>query len=287
MSYTQAIHYASVVTGLMRVNKRWINSMNAGIEVSGNAHAGSITVPVLTTATAGDVTPGTIPTTGINNSHVVLTVGDKIVPYVVQPSEKENFFNKDPRSLAAIASKAADSLMQACETAVIASLVAATPNKVVTLASGHMDFALGTTTPADFAALLSQSLGQAVGNVASLSGGFDPSKICIVASIDAFGNLFAMADSVLGLRMIGDQLTYKGVPIYCVNSTSTSWGGASVECAFVMHNEAMAVKMGEVEIQGNGVLLRSDGTYALHFVNPYYQGVANVYGIASILNGAS
>lgn len=286
MSFTFTTAYSNVVTGLLK-SGGWINRLNQGIEIPGGFRRGVIDVPVLTTVSAQTITVATIPTQGINNTVASLTGVDKVVPYIVQETEIDSFYAKDPAALMAIAEKAADSLKQAAEGDAIAGLVAATPDSTRTLASGHANFELGTTTPADFKALLQQTLGGVIAHVATQTGG-NYRKIMCVAAQTAYENIYGMAGVIPGVNLDGNgELFYNTVPIYPVVSTTTDWGGASEECVFALHEEAYAMKMFDAYMQGGGILTRSDAVNAIHWVAPYFHGVVFENGIAAVINGAS
>lgn len=287
MSYTQMVHFTNVITGVLKVDRRWINKLNSAIEVEGGSSAGSITATVLTTVTAQTITSGQIPDQGINNVQVVFTGVDKSVTYRVDEKNKNNFFNKSPAVLAQIAKKAGDSLAQAAETSTIANLVAATPTLTETLPSGHANFELGSTTPADFAALLQQTLGRVVAKVSTQTGSTPLGDLIMLAAPTAYGNLLSLTDSVLGLKMVGDTPTYKGTPIYAAISTSASWGAANEECVFCFHPEAVGLKMEDAFLQGGGLVLGTDLIYRYNWVAPYWHGIVFEDGIAAVINGAS
>lgn len=286
MTYTQMIHFTNVITGVLKSDKRWLSKLNSAIQVDGGSRAGSITATVLTTVDSNTITSGNIPGQGINNTQVAFTGVDKSVTYLVNEKDKNNFFNQSSEILAQIAKKAGDSLAQGAEINVIADLVGATPTKTETLPSGHANFVLGSTTPADFAALLQQTLARVIAKVSTQTA-TPLNDLLMLAAPEAYGNLLSLTDSVLGLKMIGDVVTYKGCPIYPVISTSASWGAASEECVFCIHPEAMGLLMEDAILQGGGLVLGTDLIYRYNWVSPHWHGVVFEEGIGSVINGAS
>lgn len=244
MSNTAPTMYTDLVTGAVEATgdrtTGWLkrcfdprpfvkNAMSAG-------GGTTVQVPIPSAFTVGTVSLGTPVSTAYNNTFASLTYRDRNVPIAVTPSQRNQWDFSKPENVEAVAYMSADALMKDAAATTVANLIALTPGKTSALATGKIDFAAAGATEVGV-------LASVVSYIEAHAGG---KPVWLVFEPVAWGGF---QTAIAGL---GGAITYRennfghGIPMwngyecYTTGATSTSWGGASNACCFVMTTNAYA-----------------------------------------------
>jgi hypothetical protein len=209
------------------------------------AASGEIQVPIITRATASDVTDGTPLTNGAARTLKTITLYNKVVNATL---EEEELMQWTPDTAAAFWASAGDAIVNAAETQVLTDYMAGTAYKTYTLTAGQQNFT-DDGTDAEIRANLKVLTG-ALGAVKSVTGQAPNDEYVIVlpsvvvggSEADAFTNVFTNLQMQSQLEWDGDLNAYRwaGVPVYGANSSATGWGKSDGGTAgIVAHRDSM------------------------------------------------
>jgi hypothetical protein len=287
-------NYSNIAKGVMAANRGWMRKLNAGFDFPDKipAQGGTATVEMWAPFTTYTPTPGTIQTNQANNLLVDLTVGITGTNIVKNGAQKRAM-EYNGAAMVTAAEQAGDALVKVAQDAVVAGLVAGTPGLTVTLPVGSIDFAIPTAaTNPDIINAVWVSLARVVNYVKARAGG--TADMVILCAEAAYSKLEAVLMTAYRPPQLGSnaegQLNWNGIPIENLYASTTSFGGASVECLFVLSGRGYAYLGNDPELAApspDGWMYRSDNVWSWDWEMPYAHGVANTSLIAAILNPAT
>ena len=278
--------YLPILRGAMLGRRDWISKLNTGGEISGEiSQSGSCGITYIASTTAADVVDGTMVTDATTTTTVNGTYVDKQVTMSLLPSQKAIL--RKASFIRQIAQKQGDALVQAMQNSAIADLKAGTAlsGAAATLSTGQIDFHSESTAEA------MENLEKMAGVVSLMFGNFAayrPDEFAIVMAPAAWANFV----SLKAVNMPSPQLmetsgmyVFMGVPVFML-AGATSFGGASLECAFVTCMESVLLALTEPELLNGGPYVASDACTKLTTIGPYAHGIVNSF-FGEVINPAS
>jgi hypothetical protein len=285
MTLAYDIAYSNLVETIIVGNQGWLSRMNQLLEIPEGAQAGSVTVTLLDAITASTIVDGTVLTNAAGQTAVAMTLADKAATLALKPSAARSSLAK-PENMAIIAKGSADAIVKTCQEALIAALVAGTPDLSETLTVGQIDFTTDGTA------------GETIDNLRKMASlivkclvehsDILPSDWTIImhsGSLAKFSVLRAVGEqnAILGPQGI---FTFMGVPIYTLKY-DTNFGAATKYCAFMTCRRNVACKFLNVGLHGGGPIAASDGTTKWITIGSYVYGQITDNSIGGIINPGS
>jgi hypothetical protein len=285
MAFPMAVNYSTLINTHLEGKRSISTSVNNLVEIPDGAMAGAITVTIISESTAQTLVDGTMLTNDTNTTQATMTYVDEAVTHSVPPSQIANFFNK-PVNIERIAVNHANALLKSANAALVADFVAATPGDINTLATGRVDFTIGTTQ--QNTVMLSQ-VARIVAYIQDRIGDEEMKNYGIIVASAAFGNFTAIRGESIQYPVWDPTIsrhTFMGIPIFST-ALSTSFGGASNECMFIYHRDAAGLAFKDPGLAPGFPSIRSDGFMKWPTIGPYAHGVIDQAILGSILNPAS
>jgi hypothetical protein len=249
------------------------------------AAAGVFSMPVWTAMTAGSITDGTPVTNLLNNTYKVFTVAECQATISLTPMQAGGPM-LDGANMVKANMAQVESIYLAAFESYIAALIAATPTQSNTLTAGYANFKGATATELGiFANTLVTTAANRNGDCSEFRCFMHPTAYGYF--FDAVARLYSSAS---GFNISsGGLLTVFGCPIIpATAATSTSFGGASTPCAFIVHPEGAPLVLGPVKLHGGGAMYASDATVKWIMTGIYaHDADAQVALTGEILNAAS
>ena len=259
---------------------------------------GQMTARITTAVTVGSITDGTVAPNDAARTNVTLVIFHGTHTPSLFPWETGQF-TEDDLLKEVIAFQ--DAMRYKAEGSVIAQLVAGTAGSAQTIAAGTMDFSKYTTDALMYTgmSMFNAGLAYVEANTQGKGGG-----ICIIMATAAYANFLSMRlrgqfKSDFEREMIPDVLnpdirkprwTYCGYPVF-VTPYSTSFGGASAKCCFILHRDAEALVFNDIYFpeNDNGAQLHHYGDYMQKAMMAGwgYSGLIQASHYASFVNGTS
>jgi hypothetical protein len=262
-----------------------VRYLGSSVTLPDNAANGVISTQIWTAMTAGTITDGTPTTNLLNNTTVSLTVAECQSTISLTPKQTggdtltgENLVKANKAQV--------ESIYTAAIEAYIAALIAATPTQSNTLTAGYANFKGATATELGILAnTITTTAANRSGNMGEFRCLMHPTAWGYL--MEAVARLYSSA-SGYNISQQG-VLSYLGCPIIPVPAaTTTSWGGASLSTAFIVHPDGAPLLLGPVQIHGGGMIAASDATNKWIMTGVY--GLNAAYQVAltgEILNAAS
>jgi len=286
MAFSFEKYYMPLLTGAMLGNRNWLNKLNTGGVMAGNASkSGATSISYIASVTAAAVAAGTVPANGTTTTTVDATFDDYAVTSAFKPSE--TYMLTKPGVVEQLAKKQGNALIQRAQNNAIAALKAGTAlsGASQTLASGSVDFA--ATTDAAARAALSK-LTKVISLMMATFTEYSPEDFAIVMSPAAHGNFTAikLVDFQTPQYFASEGLwRFMGLPVYTV-AGATNFGAATYECAFVTCIDSIVLAREEPYMFKGGPYLADDICTKITVCGPHAYGVVNSF-FGEVLNPAS
>jgi len=286
MAFSFETSFLPLVQGTLLGNRAWLARLNTGGTMAREAStSGAVSLKYISAVTASAIVDGTMVTNGTTTANVNGTYVDEQVTSAFLPSE--SWMLTKPDEIAKIAIAHADALIKSAQNAAIADLKAGTAltGGSQTLATGSVDFAAGTLATARAAlAIMAKVVSLALASFTN----FNLDDFSIVMPPNAFGNFIALkaVDMPVPQYFASDGLwRFMGIPCFVITG-ATSFGGASLECAFVTCKDSVIMAREEPRLWTGGVYQANDATNKITTVMPYAHGVVNSFFL-EVVNPAS
>lgn len=285
MAFPMAVSYSNLLNTNLEGKRSISSSVNNLVEIPDGAQAGAITVTIISESSSSTLVDGTMLTNDTATTQANMTFVDEAVTHSVPQTQIKNFFNNSV-NIERISVNHANALIKTGNAALVADFVAATPGDVNTLASGHVDFTIGTTQ--ENTVMLSQ-VGRIVAYIQDRVGDDDMKNYGIVAASAAFGNFTAVRGAAIQYPIWDatiSRYTFMGIPIFST-ALSTSFGGANNECMFIYHRDCAGFAFKDPGLLPGFPSIRSDGFLKWVTSGPFAHGMIDADILGSILNPAS
>ena len=286
MAIAYNIAYTNLVFAKMLGKRSFLNNLYQCHDVLNANQAGSVTVTLSDAFTAAAPVDGTMLANDAGQTAVALTITDMEICLSYPPSAwKSNLTT--PANIKKQTQGAADEFIQDMQNAVIAGLKTGTPGDTNTLTIGQVDFVTDGTAGEAYDNF--QELNGIVAFVLSNNTDLLPGDFSMPVAPAAWANLTTMKST----QFVSPQYyemdglyRYMGIPMYPI-AGATNFGGAGLECLFLLSNRSYANAYNEPEIHGGGWIAASDAHHKLILNCPYAHGMILDDFQGSILNPAS
>jgi len=248
--------------------------------------SGAISAEVATAVTLVTPADGTLMANNAAATQIALTMFNGAHIVSLGPAYVGAFLRNPERQKAQIRAFAS-ALGVKAEAEIIADLVAGTPVETETLPNGQMDFRCPAGTDAQVW-LAKNALDKAIAAVEIQTQG-KPRNIAIIAGKAAYGNLKSLRNFKMmanDFDRLGNQWLYDGYPIL-LTSVTTNFGGASAECAYVVHQDAEGLVWDEIDLPDGGFAHHGDGFQKLIMQGYAWAGLLQSTHYAAVLSGTS
>lgn len=286
MAFAMPVSYNQMTLQKIIGVKGFVSSFAEVVDVPDGAHVGNVTCTVLAAVVPATIAEGTPVSNQAVTVEVALTFVDSQATMSLKPSQAKSFFTK-PVNLIKLAKNHADGFVYAATGAMIASMYAATPGKVVALTDGQGN--LGTDGTAAEAHENMAKFMSLVAYVMSIYQGAPPDDFGIIAYADAYANLITLR-SEQGYGAIFDSQAniwrFLGIPIYSTGY-ATNFGIASRAALYIYHKEVGAIAWDEPEIMGGGPMWHNDAMIKWTTICPYGHALINAVLLGELMNGAA
>ena len=288
MAWAHAAIYSGYVLGLLKGQSRLLQKMNDGFDIPGDAEAGVITVLMYGDQTAATASAGTFLADGANNSTATLTLTNKFATKVLSVNARKAL-EMNGENRVKLGQAQANSIREAAQAQIIASLKAQSITQTSALATGYIDFAIpAAATQPDVIKNIIQPVSRKIGRLLAENQGATVDDFYGIMSTDALDNFIAAVDGTAYKSLLtqeGTNFRYRGVELFGVNGTN--FGGASLEAAFFGHKEGFAFKFNELGLWKGGPWEGDDGVIRLSSYGVYAYGTANELKLGELTNPAT